>query len=161
MARDCDIISDGNLSLSRVHVCTKCMVIVFIKYIFFIYIYMCACVLVDGVYWSSQPFFHLCSQKSQLNFSLRNLTLTELWASHIHLPSSSRDPTLGAFSLIYFSKSLAHQLHGYTRENRLRNWFMSFFWVSSGVFGYCAVIVCKKFHEALPNSFTSGGFTFS
>lgn len=60
----------------------------------------------------SHPSTHLFFHKSQLNSSFFNFLFTSLWALHNHLPKASLDSTFGAFCLINFSKSLAHQLQG-------------------------------------------------
>jgi len=108
---------------------------------------------------SLHPVLHLSSHFPQSNFSFPSFSLTALCASHIHRPNSSLLPTRGAFSLLFIHswKSVAHQWHGYNRENDEMNWRASHCCRSEGRSGYEAAMECRRFQVELPSTSTSGG----
>ena len=86
---------------------------------------------------SSHPVLHLSSHLAHSNSSLPNFRLTSLCASHIHLPNPALPSTLGSFPFlpIHSWKSSAHVQHGYRRENKPRNCFISDCWPGEAVGG--------------------------
>jgi hypothetical protein len=85
---------------------------------------------------SFQPVLHRCSHVLQSKDGLPSLTLTALWASHIHWPKSCLLLTRGSLpALIHALKSSAHTQQGYIFPNRCINVLVSFCCVGEGFSG--------------------------
>jgi hypothetical protein len=92
---------------------------------------------------SFHPVLQRSSQNRQSNSAFPNLRLTELCASHIHVPKSARPERRGVFrppgSFIQARKSSAHTQHGYKREKSFRNDRISDCCSGAADTGYAAV----------------------